>query len=319
MMLPLWTRVTDGSFCPLQGLAHQALRAEDRDRLDPDARVGTDLPPRHLLDQVNDRAGDVTPALEIVPGIDVLGVLAEDDEVHLVGVLVGGGDAFEVANRTDAGVQIEMLTEADVDRPEPRAHAVVLAALVTGARMVLLVGAVEADVRLFADRGCKRALDCDLQMADSFDRLVGELRAVVVQALEAGEQGAPGDLPGTRVGVGDRAVDDLLHDGSDVEADAVSSQVSDDRMVTDDQTAVPDLNKIALGDLNFLELNHRPPPDWFAAGRRALMIRDVAVLVTDFTRRAEGRMLQSESDRTRRPRRHTGSLCRRAVPCCLPP
>src|SRR5206468_207961 len=51
-------------------------------------------------------------------GVDVFRVLAEDDHVDLFGVLDGGGHAGEPADRAEADVEVEHLSEGDVERAD---------------------------------------------------------------------------------------------------------------------------------------------------------------------------------------------------------
>jgi hypothetical protein len=63
----------------------------------------------------------VGAVLELDAGVDVFGVLAEDDHVGLLGVLDGAGDAREVADGAEAGVEVEDLAEGDVERADAAA------------------------------------------------------------------------------------------------------------------------------------------------------------------------------------------------------
>ena len=80
-------------------------------------------------------------------GVEVLGVLADDDEID---VLVAGLETLDRASRSEVGVQPERLAERDVDAPEA-----------------------------LADRGRDRALEGDLVSADRFQDVLGERRAVL--------------------------------------------------------------------------------------------------------------------------------------------
>ena len=97
-MFALWTAVT---LCrPLatrvvEGVAGDPLGRRPGDDLDALGGVGPD----HVLD----------------PGVQVLGVLADDHEVD---VLVARVEALHRAGRADVGVQPEGLAEGDVDAPE---------------------------------------------------------------------------------------------------------------------------------------------------------------------------------------------------------
>src|SRR6185295_17422171 len=53
---------------------------------------------------------------------DILGVLAEDHDLHLAGVLHGCGHTGEMANRPHAGIKIELLADRDVERTDAAPH-----------------------------------------------------------------------------------------------------------------------------------------------------------------------------------------------------
>ena len=58
------------------------------------------------------------PTMCSMPGVQVLGVLADDHEVD---VLVAALDAGHRPRRAQVGVQVQRLAEPDVDAPEARA------------------------------------------------------------------------------------------------------------------------------------------------------------------------------------------------------
>ena len=190
------------------------------------------------LDELDDGERGVAALLEVVTRIYVLGVFAEDDEVDLVGIFVGRWDSLEVANRAHARVQIEVLPETHIDRSEAWTHAVVMTAVVAGAAVVLLVGAVETDVGLLADRGGEGTLDGDLEVPDGVYRFLGELGSVVLEPFETGVERAPGELAGTAIALFDRGIHHFLHHRGDIEADSVSAEGTDDRPIADDELAV---------------------------------------------------------------------------------
>ena len=246
---------------PVQGLADDVPGPGGGDGLDADARVGPDAAAVLFPDQVDDGPRHLAALLEVVAGVDVLGVLAKDDEVHLVGVLVGGGDPLEIADRPHAGVEIQMLPEPDVDGAEALGHPVVLAAFVATAGVVLLVGAVETHVSLLSHRGGEGALDGDAKVPDRLHRLVGKLAAVVVQSLQAGIEGTPGDAAAAAVGSTHRPVHHVAHHRGDVQTDPVAPQDADDGFVADDEAAVPIIDQVSRRDLHCLELSHAIPPE----------------------------------------------------------
>ena len=149
-MFALWTAVTllaavrDGV---LEGEAGDPLRRGPGDDLDALGGVGAD----HVLD----------------PGVEVLGVLADDDEVD---VLVARVEALDRARRAQVRVEAERLAERDVDAPEAR-----------------------------PDRRRDRALERDLVAADRFEDVVRQRRAVLGDHRLAGLDDLPLELDPGRV------------------------------------------------------------------------------------------------------------------------
>jgi hypothetical protein len=80
-------------------------------------RVGTDVLAVQALDLGDDLGRLGLVLLELAAEVEVLGVLADDDQVDL-GVGEIGPDAGEVLAGPDAGVEVEGLPEVDVDAPE---------------------------------------------------------------------------------------------------------------------------------------------------------------------------------------------------------
>ena len=105
-------------------------------------------------------------------GVDVLGVLAEDDHVGQLGLLHRRGDAGEVLHRPEADVEVEDLPQGDVERADAA-----------------------------ADGRGQRALDADQVGAEGVEGLVGQPVAGLVERLFAGEDLFPGDLPLAAVGL----------------------------------------------------------------------------------------------------------------------
>ena len=140
--------------------------------------------------------------LHLVAGVDVLGVLPEDDHVDQLGVQHRRGDAGEPAHRAQADVEVEDLAQRHVERADAA-----------------------------ADRRGQRALDPDQVLPEGLDRLVGQPAAGLVERLLAGQDLLPGD----RVAVlGGGRIEDQLGGGPDVDAGAVALDEGDDGLVGDD-------------------------------------------------------------------------------------
>ena len=146
------------------------------------------------------------PSFDLVAGVDVLGVLPEDDHVDQLGVQHRRGHAGEPAHRAQADVEVEDLAQGHVERADAA-----------------------------ADRRGERALDPDQVLAERLDRLVGQPVAGLVEGLLPGQHLLPGDLVAVLGGGG---VEDELGGRPDVDAGAVALDEGDDGLVGDDQVAV---------------------------------------------------------------------------------
>ena len=142
-------------------------------------------------------------------GVDVLGVLAEDHHVDFLGMLDRRRHALEPAHRPQADVQIEQLTQRDVERPDAA-----------------------------ADRRRQRTLDADVVLAERLDRLVRQPGVELLEALFAGVDFLPRDLPLAAVRFLDRGVEHAHAGAPDVGAGAVAFDERDDRIVRHDELSV---------------------------------------------------------------------------------
>jgi len=110
--------VGEGEF---DGLADEAFGTEDAHGLDADAGVEPDLGSHFLGEEFDDLLGFGGAFTVFDAGIDVFGVLAEDDDVELFGPLHGRGDAGVVLDGALADVEVEDLAQADVERADAAA------------------------------------------------------------------------------------------------------------------------------------------------------------------------------------------------------
>ncbi len=175
-MLPLWTRVTllrSSGQRVLEGGAHEALGAELRDGLDPDAGVGPDLPPQLVAEERREAIRLGGARLHLEAGVDVLGVLPEDDHVDLLGVTHRRGDPGEPAHRAQAHVEVEDLAQGHVEGADPT-----------------------------PDRCGERPLDADEVLPERLDGLVGQPVAGLLEGLLPRQYLLPGDLPAVLGGGG---------------------------------------------------------------------------------------------------------------------
>ena len=78
--------------------------------------------PHLLLEKLHDAVGLLAPRLVLDPGVDVLGVLPEDDHLHELRVAYRRGHAGEPAHRAHAGEEVELLPQRYVERAEATAN-----------------------------------------------------------------------------------------------------------------------------------------------------------------------------------------------------
>ncbi len=202
--------------------ADEALRALLGDGLDADARgvgeadLGVGLR-KVLLEELEEFAVLLGAGLELDADVDVLRILAEDHHVDLLRVLHGGGHALEPTHRPETDVQVEELAQCNVERADPA-----------------------------ADRRREGSLDRDQVVAAGRDCLIRQPGVELPVGLLAGEDLHPVDLALAAVGLGYRGVHDAHAGAPDVRPGAVALDERDDRIVGDDQLAVPNRNLRAL-------------------------------------------------------------------------
>src|SRR6202043_261146 len=156
--------------------------------------------------------------LEFDAGIDVLGVLTEDDHVDLFGVLDGRGHALEPAHRAQAHEQVEHLPQGYVE------------------------GADAA-----TDRGGERPLDGHQVFAAGCNGFFRQPGVEQLVGLFPRVDLHPVDAPLAAVSLGHRGVHDAHAGAPDVSAGAVTLDEWNDRVVRDEQLAVADRDLRPLG------------------------------------------------------------------------
>ena len=214
----------------LNGLAHQPLGGERRDRLDTQTGVIEEISAQFLAQELGQLGVLRRAGLVLDTGVDVLGVLAEDDDIHLLGIAHRRGYARVVAHRAHAGVQVEILAQGDVQRAETT-----------------------------TDRRGQGALDGDDQFLDRFQGFLGEVVAVIdLGGFLTQENFAPVDLAIPGVGFFDRRIPDPQRGAGDVGADTVAFDIADDRLIGNVQFTVLDGDLFAaLGNADML-VSHEP-------------------------------------------------------------
>ena len=115
-----------------------------------------------LLQEAPQVLGGIAVLLELDAGVQVLGVLADDDDV---GLGEAGADPGVALAGADAGVEVELLAQEHVDAAKARAH-----------------------------RGCGGPLDADAVALDRVQRAVGERGALLGVDVLAGGLLVPVEL-----------------------------------------------------------------------------------------------------------------------------
>ena len=219
------------------GAVDEALGAEAAERLQPDADLDADVAVRRadrlelrlplaggrlgaepdvperlrklLLQEIEDLLRVGRPGGPLDARVDVLGVLAEDHHVDLLGMLHRRRHALEPAHRPQAHVQIQQLTKRDVERADAA-----------------------------ADRRRQRTLDADVVLPEGVDGLVGQPGVELLEALFAGVDFLPRNLPLPAERFLDGGVQHAHAGAPDVGTGAVAFDERDDRIVRHDELSV---------------------------------------------------------------------------------
>ena len=91
------------------GLAHEALGPGRGDGLDADAGGIVHLGPELVPQKGDEPLGLGRTRGVFDAGVDVLGVLAENDHIHEIRAFDRGFDAFEILDGPDAGIEVQHL------------------------------------------------------------------------------------------------------------------------------------------------------------------------------------------------------------------
>src|SRR5215204_2386901 len=140
-----------------------------------------------MLKEFHHPAGVLGSSLVFDPGVNVFRVLAEDHHIDGFGSLDWRRYPAEVADRANAGVEIELLSQSDVQGPEAAAN-----------------------------RGGERALDRDQEMVDRSQRLFREPAVQSILGFLPGKHLQPRDPPPLSVGMLDGLVEDMLRGPPDI-------------------------------------------------------------------------------------------------------
>ena len=110
----------------LYGHTHQPLGAGHGNRLDAHAGIQTNLllaALEHVLVEEFDQLGALRSSLlPFDAGVNVFGILAEDDHVHALGMLHRRGHALVILHRAHATIEVQNLPQCNIQRADPAAH-----------------------------------------------------------------------------------------------------------------------------------------------------------------------------------------------------
>ena len=206
--------VDDGVF---DGRAEQAFRAKLGDRLDADANgfrlvAETDfleILRKVGLQKLNRLEGGFLAGFKIDARINVLGVFAEDDHVHLLRAFDRRRHAGEILHRAQADVEVQHLTQGHIQRTNATAHG----------------------------RG-QRSLDTHEIFAESVHRVIGQPVIELLERFFAGEDFEPGDLAFAAVSLGHGRIKDAHAGSPDVRTGAVAADEWNDGVFRHAELAV---------------------------------------------------------------------------------
>src|SRR5437016_11802143 len=137
----------------IEGKVDDARARCHRNGFDAEPRVEPDRLAGGGADLLDHLLGFRFALLELDPGIDVLGVLAHDDQVDVV---VAGANTWVALAGADERVEVELLAQRDVHRSDP-----------------------------LPDRSRQRPFDCDFVAPDRLQHVLGHRRAVLVHYGQA--------------------------------------------------------------------------------------------------------------------------------------
>src|SRR5690606_18873158 len=188
-------------------LAHQALGALQGNRLDADAAVfgEANLGDTHFLsEELDDLFCFRTAGFPLDPRINIFRVFAEDDHVHIAGFLHRTGHALEPAYRALAYVEIQFLTQGNVQRANAAANG-----------------------------GGQWALDGNHEVAHGVQGFLGQPGILIINGggFFAGVNFHPCNLALAAIGFLDGCIHYLDHDRTDINTNAIALDEGDDRVV----------------------------------------------------------------------------------------
>src|SRR5262249_8675509 len=156
---------------------NQSLGAGGRNWLDSDSTIRSYLVAVLFIQQRDNLSCAFAAGQEFHTGIDIFGVLAKDHHVYVLRYADGRRNTIEVAYRSNASVQIEYLTERDVEASDSTAY-----------------------------RCCQGSFDRNHEFGDGFNRIVGQPLPKLIKSFFARKDFVPDDLAAAAVSFFDRCI-----------------------------------------------------------------------------------------------------------------
>jgi len=224
-----------------QGETHQALAGEGADRFDTQAAALEELRAHFLAQEAGQLLVLRRPGLVLDPRVDILGILAEDDHIHVLRLAHWPRHALVVFDRAHAGIQVEHLAQRHVQAAEPAAN-----------------------------RSRQRPLDPHRELAQRVEGLCWQVVSTVEsRSLLARVNLHPGDLPPATIDLLYGGVPHPPRRGHDVAANPIALNESEDRAIRNAARARETLDLFPVrGDLDMLVRHALGTPHRCMLGRR---------------------------------------------------
>src|SRR5580698_621679 len=222
----------------LDGHPDQALGAGNRDRLDTDTRIFADAlvgAGQHLVvDEIDQLSGLRGPLLPFDSRVNVFGILAENHKIHPLRMLHWRRDAPVVLHGAHAAIQIENLTQGNVQRADPAANG----------------------------RG-QWAFDADTQIAECSNGLIGKPCLEPVHRLLAGKYFVPGHAALSVVGDIHSSIEDTHRSLPYVASGTVALNKGNDGVIRNNELSVEgDLGTAGRQGNTVIRRRHEAPREF---------------------------------------------------------
>ncbi len=212
---------------PLDRSTDESLSTFHRNRFDANARGFRETHLRiflreRFLEHAHEFLVIFGAVLEFNAGVNIFGVLAEDDHVHMFGVLHGGRHALIPTHRSLTNIQVQQLAERHIQRTDAA-----------------------------ADRSCERAFDTHQKFTERLGCFIGQPALEHLERLLARVHFHPVDLALAAVGLFHSRIEHTHRSAPDVASRAIALNKRNDRIIGNIQLPIFNGNlRPACGDRN---------------------------------------------------------------------